>query len=135
MRVLLIGATGNLGIRLVASLITHGHTVIAYVRSSKKLEFVLPPSICSQIEVIQGDAKDAVSMKDAILNHVCDAVVNTAGVAAVAPWGKSDLPAIFRAVLTAIQEAGKERKNPLRVWFLAGMGVLNYPGTESLLSN
>ncbi len=135
MKVLLIGATGNLGIRLVAALLTHGHSVVAFVRSSNKLESLLPPSVYSQITVAQGNATDSVAIKRAILDSNCDAVVNTAGLAALPPWGKSELPAIFRAVLDAVREAGSEKKKPLRTWFLAGLGVLNYPGTETMLSN
>jgi nucleoside-diphosphate-sugar epimerase len=134
MKVLLIGATGNLGIRLVAALLTHGHSVVAYVRSSNKLESLLSKSIYDQIDVVQGDATDTAAIKRAILDSSCDAVVNTAGVAALAPWGKSDLPAIFRAVLDAVREAGVDRKRPLRAWFLAGLGVLYYPGSEIMLS-
>lgn len=135
MKVLVVGATGNVGIRLVAALLTHGHSVVAYVRSSNKLESLLPPSIYSKIAVVQGDATDSVSIKKAILNANCDAVVNTAGLAALPPWGNSELPAIFRAVLDAIRGAGVDRKNPLRAWFMAGLGVLCYPGSESMLSN
>ena len=135
MKVLLIGATGNLGIRLVAALLTHGHSVVAFVRSSNKLESLLPTSVFSQISVVQGDATDAASIKRAILDASCDAVVNTAGLAAFPPWGKSELPAIFHAVLDAVREAGLDRKKPLRTWFLAGMGVLYYPGSKSMLSD
>jgi nucleoside-diphosphate-sugar epimerase len=135
MKVLLIGATGNLGIRLVAALLTHGHSVVAFVRFSNKLESLLPTSVYRQIAVVQGDATDPVSIKGAILDASCDAVVNTAGLAALPPWGKSELPAIFHAVLDAVREAGLDRKKPLRTWFLAGMGVLYYPGSESMLSN
>ena len=135
MKVLLIGATGNLGLRLIAALLTHGHVVVAFVRSTSKLEFLIPAFVYQQISVIEGDAKDPASIKKAIQDNSCDAVVNTAGVAAMAPWGNSDLPAIFRAVLEGVREAGLERKKPLRTWFLAGLGVLHYPGTESMLSN
>jgi nucleoside-diphosphate-sugar epimerase len=135
MKVLIIGATGNLGIRLVAALLTHNHTVVAYVRSSKKLESLLPTSLYRQITVVQGDATDPLSIKRAILDTSCDAVVNTAGVAALAPWGKSELPAIFKAVLEAVQGAGLERSKPLRTWFLAGFGVLQFPGSNSMLSD
>lgn len=135
MKVLVIGATGNLGVRLVAALLTHGHSVVAYVRSSNKLESLLPTSAYRQIAIVQGDATDPVSIKRAILDTDSDAVVNTAGLAALPPWGKSELPVIFRAVLDAVREAGVERKKPLRTWFLAGLGVLYYPGTESMLSN
>jgi hypothetical protein len=135
MKVLLIGATGNLGLRLIAALLTHGHIVVAFVRSTSKLESLVPASVYQQISVVGGDAKDPASIKRAILENSCDAVVNTAGVAALPPWGNSDLPAIFRAVLDGVREAGFKRKNPLRTWFLAGLGVLYYPGTESMLSS
>ena len=135
MKVLVVGATGNLGVRLVAALLTHGHSVVAFARSSNKLESLLPTSVYRQIAVVQGDATDQVSIKRAILDASCDAVVNSAGLAALPPWGKSELPAIFHAVLDAVREAGLERKKPLRSWFLAGLGVLYYPGSESMLSN
>ncbi|KAH7135087.1 hypothetical protein B0J11DRAFT_152274 [Dendryphion nanum] len=135
MKVLLIGATGNLGLRLVTALLTHGHTVVAYVRSTNKLESLLPSAVYRQITVVEGNATDSASIKRAILDTGCDAVVNTAGVAALAPWSRSDLPAIFRSVLNAVREAGLERKKPLRTWFLAGLGVLYFPGSETMLSN
>jgi putative NADH-flavin reductase len=135
MKVLLIGPTGNMGLRLVAALLTHGHTVVAYVRNASKLESLLPAAIFRQITVAEGDATDPSAMKKAMLDSSCDAVINSAGVAAMAPWGKSTLPAIFRAVLDAVVQAGEERKKPLRVWFLGGLGVLHFPGTESMLSN
>jgi len=133
MKVLLIGATGNLGIRLVAALLTHGHSVVAFVRSSNKLESLLPTSVYGQIAVVQGDATDPVAIKKAILDGSCDAVINTAGLAAIPPWGKSELPTIVHAIVDAVREAGSERGKPLRAWFLAGMSVLHYPGLESML--
>ena len=135
MKVLVLGATGNVGVRLIPALLTHGHSVVAFVRSSNKLESLLPTSVYRQIAVVQGDAKDVASIKKAILDSRCDAVVNTAGLAALPPWGKSDLPAIFRAVVNAVQEAGKERQKPLRTWLMAGLGVMYFPGTESMFSN
>jgi putative NADH-flavin reductase len=135
MKVLIVGATGNMGLRLVAALLTHNHSVVAFVRSASKLESLLPASVYSQISVVQGNATDSAAMKRAILDAGCDAVINAAGLAAVAPWAKSDLPQIFRAVANAVLEAGLERKKPLRAWFLGGMGVLNFPGSETMLSN
>ncbi|KAF2155512.1 NAD(P)-binding protein [Myriangium duriaei CBS 260.36] len=135
MKVLLLGATGNLGSRLVPALLTHGHSVVAYVRSANKLESLLPGSVYGHIITVQGDAMDTASIKKAIVDNRCDAVINTAGMAAMAPWNKSDLPAIFAAVLKAVREASAETKSPLRAWFLGGIGVLYWPGTETLLSN
>src|ERR1700743_3561411 len=116
MKVLLLGATGNLGLRLVAALLTHSHSVVAFVRSSSKLESLLPASVYGQIAVVEGDAKNSASIKKAILDSGCEAVVNTAGLAALPPWGKSDLPAIFRAVVDATREAGGEKKKAVRCW-------------------
>lgn len=135
MKVLLVGATGNLGLRLISALLTHGHTVVAFVRSSSKLESLVPESISQQITIVQGDASNSAAIKQAILDDSCEAVVNTAGVAALVPWGKSDLPVIFRAVLDGVREAGLERQKPLRTWFLGGLGALYYPGSETLISN
>lgn len=135
MRVLVLGATGNLGRRLIPALLTHNHSVVAYVRSPKKLESLLPPPVYQQLTVVTGDATDSTAIKTAILSTQCEAVINTAGVAAMAPWGKSDLPVIFRAVLEGVREAGMERKKALRVWFMGGQTVLFYPGTEKMLSD
>lgn len=136
MKVFLLGATGNLGSRLVPALLTHNHTVVAFVRSSKKLESLLPPSVYQQIQtVIEGDAKDSASIKKAILDTRCNAVVTTAGVSAIAPWSKTDFPKLFRAVIKGVHDAGVEMKQPLRVWAIGGQGVLRYPGTEIPLSN
>jgi nucleoside-diphosphate-sugar epimerase len=135
MRVLLLGATGNLGSRLVPALLTHNHQVVAYVRSASKLESLLPVTVYEQITVVQGDATDSQAIKKAIADNKCEAVVTAAGVAAVAPWAHGDLPVIFSAVLRAVHEIGTERGRPLRVWFLGGQSVLYYPGTQSMLSN
>jgi nucleoside-diphosphate-sugar epimerase len=128
MRVLLLGATGNLGLRLIPSLLSHSHSVIAYVRSPDKLQLLLPANLHEQITVIQGDATDPQAIKSAIIDNKCEGVVSTAGVAALAPWASSDLPEIFRAVVEAAREAGSERETPLRVWMMGGQGVLQYPG-------
>ncbi|KAI6913520.1 NAD(P)-binding protein [Hortaea werneckii] len=135
MKVLLLGATGNLGSRLVPALLTHGLSVTCFVRSAGKLRGLLPPTVHDQITIREGDAKQSAAVKKAILESECDAVVSAAGVAAAAPWGKTDLPDIFKAVLQGIQEASVERQKPIRVWFVAGMGVLNYPGTDKLISS
>jgi nucleoside-diphosphate-sugar epimerase len=135
MKVLLIGATGNVGLRLIAALLTHNHNVVAFVRSSSKLESLVPQSIYNQITVVQGSATDKIAIKKAILENNCDAIINSAGVAALPPWGTSDLPEIVRAVVEAVKEAGIERKSPLRVWLMAGLGVLQFPGSDTLLSS
>jgi nucleoside-diphosphate-sugar epimerase len=135
MKVLVIGATGNFGLRLIPALLAHGHHVVAFVRTASKLESLLPEPLHRQLAaVVTGSAKDSDAIKKAILDTNCDAVINTAGLSAVAPWSHTDLPEIFRSVVNGIKDAGEKKGKPLRAWFLGGQGVLKYPGSEYMLS-
>ncbi|KAH8594580.1 hypothetical protein B0O99DRAFT_545703 [Bisporella sp. PMI_857] len=128
MRVLVLGATGNLGSRLLSALLARGHVTVGFVRSTSKL----PPPILEKLTAAEcGDAKSASDIKRVVIKHNCDAIVNTAGLAAMAPWGSSDLPAIVEAVITAAIDAGDERGSPVRVWLLAGLGLLDIPTQKS----
>lgn len=124
MRVLLLGAAGNLGSRILPALINRGHTVCAFVRDPTKLA----PGVQSDLFTVeQGDATKATQIKAAITRHQCDAIVNAAGYAAMQPWGKSTLPTIVNAVIQAALEVGQERGIPLRLWVLAGQGLMDIP--------
>ncbi|KAJ5102688.1 hypothetical protein N7532_003217 [Penicillium argentinense] len=130
MKVLVLGSTGNLGSRVLSALLAREHSVVAFLRDPSKL----PPSIVPKLTAVErGDAKKASDIKVAASKHQCDAIVNTAGLAAMAPWGKSDLPTIVDAVIAAALEIGQERQSPLRVWFLGGLGLLDQPQTKYLL--
>ncbi|KAK9365626.1 hypothetical protein V1509DRAFT_371610 [Lipomyces kononenkoae] len=133
MKVLILGATGNLGIRLIPAMLSRDLSVVAFVRSSSKLSSLLPQTIFEQVTVVEGDATSVDSVKSAILDHDCDAVVNTAGLAAIMPWNSSNLPEIVSTVVTAAKEVHQLRQKPLRVWILGGMGLLDVPGTDSML--
>jgi nucleoside-diphosphate-sugar epimerase len=95
MKALLLGATGNLGTRLVPALLTHGHRVVAFVRSSSKLQSLLPASAFQQITVVEGDATNSNAVKRAILDNECDAVVSAAGVAALHHGARVTCPRSF----------------------------------------
>ncbi len=124
MRVLLSGATGNVGSRLLPSLVAHGHEVIVYVRNPSKLPS--EAAACAKA-VVKGSGTDSDSIKAAILSNNCDAVINAAGLAPV--LGKSgELPAIFAAVVKAALEAHEQRGGaPIRCWLLSGFGILDSP--------
>ena len=50
---LLIGANGNLGLRVLPALLSHGHTVIAFVRAPDKLQSLLTPALFDRITVFK----------------------------------------------------------------------------------
>ncbi|EAS37220.3 uncharacterized protein CIMG_02574 [Coccidioides immitis RS] len=126
MRVILLGATGNLGIRLVAALLAHGHQVVVYVRSPQKFANMAPEGVRSRVTVFHGDATDAEGLKTAIREHHCDAMVDTAG-NQVWPWKEHQLQKIARAASQAAVDIGRERGVPMRALFICGLGELEYP--------
>lgn len=130
MRVLLLGATGNLGSRLLPALIQRGHIVFTLIRDPSRL----PKGVQRHLFHVEcGDAKQAGVIKATALTHECDAIVNAAGAAGIAPWGRGDLSAIIDAVTCAALEIGQERGKPLRLWVLGGIGLLDIPTQNYML--
>ncbi|KAK3645383.1 hypothetical protein LTR56_009110 [Elasticomyces elasticus] len=130
MRVLLLGATGNVGSRLLPSLIAHGHEVIVFVRNTSKLP--TEATSCATA-IVSGSATDSDRIKETILSNHCDAIINAAGVAPMLGQ-KGELPAIFKAVSRAAVEARRERGGPaLRCWFLSGFGIMESPKKPHML--
>ncbi|KAI6005031.1 NAD-P-binding protein [Pisolithus orientalis] len=64
MRVLILGATGGIGVLLVGRAVADGHTVVVYARSPEKLPQNLRDS--SQIIIRKGQLTDAESLSDAL---------------------------------------------------------------------
>ncbi|MFM7671518.1 MAG: SDR family NAD(P)-dependent oxidoreductase [Bacteroidota bacterium] len=75
--ILLTGATGFLGSYLLKELIENGHTVRALYRTSKELPWI-PASILSQVNWVQGDVLDVVSLEEALKD--VDTVIHSAAV-------------------------------------------------------
>lgn len=76
MRLLVIGATGLLGRRIIAAAAAHDDIeVFAYVRSPAKLEAVLPPSAHPSVKVVEGDGGDTATLKTLLAEHRIDALV------------------------------------------------------------
>lgn len=124
MKVLLLGATGNVGSRALPALIKHGHTVVAYVRSPAKLA---PEQRAILAGVVAGSATDKPALKNALLAHNCDAVFHAAGLAQI--WGRSqtgEYNTIFATVVAAIVETRQERRGPaIRAWLMSGFPMLD----------
>ncbi|KAK4686978.1 hypothetical protein P7C73_g3142, partial [Tremellales sp. Uapishka_1] len=128
-RVLLVGASGRFGSRLIPALLAHGHTVTAYVRNPSTLRTAVPLELLEQIQVVHGDAEDVESVKAAIRKHNCDSLICTAGFPAAPLFGKpTRLPFITRATSQAAVDIGLERCEPMRGWWLAGIVFMQIPG-------
>lgn len=130
MPVLLLGATGNIGSRLLPALLAHKQSVIVYVRNEQRLRELIPANILSHVAIVNGDAKDSDGIKNALIQHECDTLINTAGLGSVLPWTEPQMQDIIRAVATGAVNASKELNRPIRAWFMGGMTVLDFPGME-----
>lgn len=130
MKVLLLGATGNVGSRIAPALLAHNHQVVLYVRSESKLRNLLPDTILSKVAIVTGNARDSAAVSDALVQNNCDAFINSAGVAAPLPFQTPRMQGIVNAVTAAGVEASQKLGRPLRCWFLGGFSSLDVPGMK-----
>ncbi|KAH8588396.1 hypothetical protein B0O99DRAFT_361347 [Bisporella sp. PMI_857] len=134
MRVLLLGATGNLGRRCVPALLAHHHVVTVYVRDPSKLESIFSPEVINSVRTVVGDATDSSRLREVIVENDIQGIVDVAG-NQVAPWKEYLMPKIAKAVSDTAIAVGKERKKALRVWLVSGFNILKYPGTPYLFDD
>lgn len=133
MKVLLLGVTGRVGSRLLPALVAHKHQVVAYARTPSKIS---PEAKSKLTSIVVGNASDSAAIKAAIIKHDCDAVVNAAGVAAMIGFGaQGEFPAIFRAVVEAVDAVGRERGRQVRCWLMSGFMMLDSPKAPHLLGD
>ena len=133
MRVLLLGGTGNLGLRCTPALIAHGHLLTVFVRNPSKLRSLLSTELLDRINAVgEGDATDTAALKRALIDHDIEAIVNVAG-NQVLPWKEYVLPKIAKAIADAAFDVGKERGKPLRIWVTSGLFIMRKPGTNSTI--
>jgi putative NADH-flavin reductase len=103
MKLVVLGATGGIGLEIVRQAIEHGHAVTAFVRSPERLR-----GFQGRIRVIQGDVLNSVELARAIEGH--DAVLS--GFGPRVPIAKSDANLLRQfavALTTAMQRAGVRR--------------------------
>jgi uncharacterized protein len=120
-RVIVFGATGNAGRRLVACGLALGHTVTAFVRDRDKLARQWRGTPPPELRVVEGDVLDEAAVGAAIAGH--DAVVNAAG-------HVNDGAAFTRLCALVVRQAEKRMAEPRRVWLFGGAAALDLPGTS-----
>ena len=103
MKLLIMGATGGIGLETVRQAIDHGHDVSAFVRSSERLK-----PFAGRIATRQGDLLSSAELESAVAGH--DAVLS--GFGPRLPIAKSDanlLRDFAAALITAMQRTEVRR--------------------------
>lgn len=116
-RLLILGATGNLGRVLVQQAVARGHKVSVVVRDPAKL----PYAIADQIDVHPGDL--AVSTSEELARRIAghDVLICAAGNVADGEG--------FTALIDRIIEAAETTAHPPVCWFMAGAALLDMGDT------
>lgn len=123
MKLLILGAGGNSGLRLVRMGLTAGHEVTAFVRNERKFNEQLAVANPKGLSVRTGDVTDEAAVAAAMAGN--NAVVNAAG-NATEPKGYVPLVAgIIRAAEKALGPGG-------RFWLFGGAAALDIPGTAKM---
>lgn len=107
-RIVVYGATGRTGVRLVRCALDAGHTVRAFVRSAEKLERVLGTH--ARLEAAVGDLRDEAAVRAAMKGvsvAVCVAGATEAELGAKHPVGL--MPGFARAALEGAKQHGVSR--------------------------
>jgi len=113
MRVVVLGATGQLGREVVHALVSRGHSVVATVRRPPNPAFLIPVQIC------QVDARNRADVRAAL--HAHDVVVNAIGAGSLRG---NDIESSTTAVaVEAAQDVGVDRY----IAMSAGMVALDWP--------
>lgn len=87
--ILVTGGTGFIGAYIIKQLLQNGHKVRAIKRSSGKLPAFMPAEIKNQVEWVEGDILDVVSLDEAM--EGIDAVIHAAAIVSFSPDKKREL--------------------------------------------
>jgi putative NADH-flavin reductase len=103
MKILVLGATGGIGLELVRQAIEHGHSVTAFVRAPERLK-----PFHGRITVVQGDVLNSADLERTVEGH--DAVLSGFGPRLPLSKADADLLRTFAVSLkTAMQHANVRR--------------------------
>ncbi|WP_339293980.1 NAD(P)H-binding protein [Paenibacillus sp. FSL W7-1279] len=126
MRIIVFGATGNTGKRVLSQGIKMGHGMTAFVRNSEKLYDQLGDHSAKHVKVIVDDMMNPVGVRQALVNQ--DAAMIAAGHA-----GQGE--EFVRIVDNIISQCELEPSFSGRVWVMGGAGLLDIPYTELIGNN
>lgn len=126
MKIIVFGATGNTGKRVLAQGIQMGHEMTAFVRNAEKLYDQLGEHSAQHVRVIVDDMMDPVSVREALVDQ--DAAIIAAGHA-----GQGE--EFVRIVDNIVSQCELEPSFSGRVWVMGGAGLLDIPYTDWIGNN
>ncbi|GAA4850326.1 hypothetical protein GCM10023310_31080 [Paenibacillus vulneris] len=126
MKIIVFGATGNTGKRVLAQGIQMGHEMTAFVRNSEKLYDQLGEHSIKHVEVIVDDMMDPVSVGKALAHQ---------GAAIIAAGHAGQGEEFVRLVDNIISQCESQLSFSGRVWVMGGAGLLDIPYTDLIGNN
>ncbi|MED1793581.1 NAD(P)H-binding protein [Brevibacillus nitrificans] len=126
MKLIVFGATGNTGRKVLERGVKRGYEMTAFVRNSAKLYEQQGVEIAAQVKVIAKDIMDPESVYEALLQQ--DAAILAAGNAA---QGEE----FVRIVDNIVSQCEKNTRFSGRVWVMGGAGLLDIPFTDLMGNN
>jgi uncharacterized protein YbjT (DUF2867 family) len=118
MKLVVLGATGSIGVKLVGQALAHGHSVTAFVRNETALS-----GYRERIRIVRGDLLNADDLRAAIAER--DAVLSCFGPREPIPRRDTGLLKDFATALTrAMSNGGPRRVVVLSVAFLFKDSIL-----------
>ncbi|MEX3008551.1 NAD(P)-dependent oxidoreductase [Hoeflea sp. TYP-13] len=121
MKIVLFGATGNCGQRLMRCALDAGHTVTAFVRNPQMLREQCGSDLPVALSVMAGDIADERAVAGAIDGHA--AVINAAG-------NVADGQAFVELVDRIVTQTQAVLGDGGRLWLFGGAAALDVPGTK-----
>ena len=129
LKVLLFGANGNLGSRVLYQLAACGHEVTCFDRSEQRLRAGFNSKIFDDVTVIEGDACDRAAVDAAMSGATYDAMVSTAGCVDNAVRSEEEARSTSFCRMFANIAGSAEQHGPRRAIFIGGITALDVPGT------
>lgn len=126
MKIIVFGATGNTGKRVLAQGLKMGHEMTAFVRNAEKLINQLGEHSANHVKVIVDDSMDPMCVGEALAHQ--DAAIIAAGHA-----GQGE--EFVRIVDTIISQCERQPSFSGRVWIMGGAGLLDIPYTSFIGNN
>ncbi|QHW29676.1 NAD(P)H-binding protein [Paenibacillus rhizovicinus] len=126
MKIIVFGATGNTGKRVLAQGLKMGHEMTAYVRNAAKLHDQLGEHSAKNVKVVVNDMLDPSSVGEALAHQ--DAAIIAAGHA-----GQGE--EFVRIVDNIISQCESQPYFAGRVWMMGGAGLLDIPYANTIGNN